>query len=81
MRYDSYTELQKKELRSRVLKAVEDLNPQLKAVFISTEFEGRSFRDLSVEWNVSINTLLSRKHRAIKKIKSALKKYYIGLKE
>jgi RNA polymerase sigma factor (sigma-70 family) len=81
MRYESHTELHKKELRLQIFKAVGDLNPQLKAVFISTEFEGRSFRELSVEWNVSINTLLSRKHRAIKKIKSALKKYYIGLKE
>lgn len=81
MRYDSHTELQKKELRSRIFDAVENLSPQLKAIFISTEFESRSFRDLSVMWNVSINTLLSRKHRAVKKIKSALNKYYIGLKE
>lgn len=73
VRYDAHIEIQKKELRARIFDAVDRLNPGLRAVFIATEFEGRSFRELSDKWDVPIGTLLSRKHRAVSKVKSALK--------
>jgi RNA polymerase sigma-70 factor (ECF subfamily) len=72
IRYDAYSAMQKKELRARIFEAVDRLNPALRAVFIATEFEGQSFRELSDAWDVPIGTLLSRKHRAIQKVKSVL---------
>jgi RNA polymerase sigma-70 factor (ECF subfamily) len=72
VRYDAHIEIQKKELRARIFKAVDRLKPGLRAVFIATEFEGRTFRELSDTWDVPIGTLLSRKHRAVSKVKSAL---------
>ncbi len=72
IRYDAYGAMQKKELRTRIFKAIDRLNPALRAVFIATEFEGRTFRELSDTWEEPIGTLLSRKHRAVRKVKSAL---------
>ena len=34
-------------------------------VFIAHELEGRSFKELSAESGVSMNTLLARKHYAV----------------
>ena len=72
VRYDAHSEMHKKELRARIFEAVDRLNPALRAVFIATEFEGRTFRELSDTWEEPIGTLLSRKRRAVRKVKSAL---------
>lgn len=72
IRYDAHSAMQKKDLRARIFEAVDRLNPALRAVFIATEFEGRSFRELSDAWDMPIGTLLSRKHRAVLQVKSVL---------
>jgi len=41
---------------------------------VLTEFEEVSFRELSEEWDEPLGTLLSRKARAMEKIRQALKK-------
>ena len=64
--------LEAKELRQRLFQAIESLSGQYKAIIIETEFEGRSFRELSEQWNIPIGTLLARKSRALKRIKEAL---------
>ena len=64
--------LEKKELRESVVKAIENLSDDQKAVIIATEFEDRSFGELSEEWEIPIGTLLARKSRALKKIKREL---------
>jgi RNA polymerase sigma factor (sigma-70 family) len=45
-------------------------------VFIAHEFEGRSFKELSVELGVSVNTLLSRKHAAVIALRAQLQHIY-----
>jgi RNA polymerase sigma factor (sigma-70 family) len=77
-RYNAYTELEKKELWKVLFDAVDGLKPRQKAVFVATEFEGRTFRELSSLWGVPLGTLLSQKHRAVKKIRSALETTYDG---
>jgi len=44
-----------------------------RAIIVATEFEGYSFEELSDEWDVPIGTLLSWKHRGIKKLKEYIK--------
>jgi RNA polymerase sigma factor (sigma-70 family) len=44
------------------------LKPDEQAIIILTEFERRSFAELSERWDVPIGTLLSRKHRALAKL-------------
>lgn len=45
--------------------ALDELPEQQRDVFIAHEFLGYSFKELSVETGISVNTLLSRKHYAV----------------
>jgi RNA polymerase sigma factor (sigma-70 family) len=45
--------------------ALGELSGDQRDVFIAHELEGRSFKELSAESGVSVNTLLSRKHYAV----------------
>ncbi len=62
--YDMTVELDAEEIRERLGKALDALEPNQRAVWIATELEGYTFRELSEEWGVPIGTLLARKHRA-----------------
>ena len=53
--------------------AIGKLEPRQRAVLIATELKGKSFRDLSEEWGEPMGTLLSRKSRAVKNLKSMLR--------
>lgn len=44
------------------------LKPDEQAIIMLTEFEGRSFAELSEKWDIPVGTLLSRKHRALAKL-------------
>lgn len=70
--YDTAIEVEKKEIREKLYHAIESLNDEQKTVVIATEFDDRSFRELSEEWGVPIGTLLARKSRALQKIKQKL---------
>lgn len=48
------------------------LKPDEQAIIMLTEFENRSFAELSEDWDVPIGTLLSRKHRALAKLHKLL---------
>jgi RNA polymerase sigma factor (sigma-70 family) len=52
--------------------ALEELPEEQREVFIAHEFEGRSFKDLSAETAVSVNTLLSRKRYAVLHLRGRL---------
>jgi RNA polymerase sigma factor (sigma-70 family) len=45
--------------------ALDELPEEQREVFIAHEFEGRSFKEISEETGVSVNTLLSRKRYAV----------------
>ena len=45
--------------------ALEELPPMQRDVFVAHELEGRSFKEISAETGLSVNTLLSRKHYAV----------------
>ena len=69
---DVEDEKRRSELKIKLRKALEKLKPDQQAVILETEFEGVSFEELSDRWNVPIGTLLSRKHRAINKLKQIM---------
>src|SRR5215471_398482 len=52
--------------------ALDELPDQQREVFIAHEVEGRSFKDLSAETGVSVNTLIARKHRAVLHLRQRL---------
>jgi RNA polymerase sigma factor (sigma-70 family) len=68
--YDSLYEMERKELIEELYCAMDALKEDERAVIIATEMEGRSFKDLAAQWGIPINTLLSRKSRGLKKIKT-----------
>ena len=59
-------------------RAIKELKPSEQAIWIETEINGASFQDLAEAWNEPIGTLLSRKHRAERKILETLNKIYKG---
>jgi RNA polymerase sigma factor (sigma-70 family) len=56
--------------------ALEELPEEQRAVFVAYEMEGRSFKELSEETGVSVNTLLSRKRYAVLHLRRRLKAIY-----
>lgn len=63
------------ELREQLLLALGRLTPAERAVWIATEVEGASFRELAEAWGEPLGTLLSRKHRAGAKLRNLLKEH------
>ena len=54
-------------------RAIGELPDALRAVFVAHEIDGRSFKELSAETGVAVNTLLSRKHAAVRRLRVRLK--------
>src|SRR5580698_8940317 len=67
-------------LRNLLLDEIEDALDELPAeqreVFIAHEVEGRSFKELSAESGISVNTLLSRKRYAVLHLRKRLRRIY-----
>jgi RNA polymerase sigma factor (sigma-70 family) len=56
--------------------AVDELPPEQREVFVAHELEGRSFKQMSAEIGVSVNTLLSRKRYAVLHLRERLQNIY-----
>ena len=56
--------------------AIDELPEEQREVFIAHELEGRSFKELSAETGVSVNTLLSRKRYAVLHLRRRLQSIY-----
>jgi RNA polymerase sigma factor (sigma-70 family) len=56
--------------------ALEELPEEQREVFVAHEFDGRSFKELSAETGVSVNTLLSRKRYAVLHLRERLQRVY-----
>ena len=56
--------------------ALHELPDEQREVFVGHELEGRSFRELSKESGVNLNTLLSRKRQAVLYLRERLQSMY-----
>lgn len=61
-----------RQLHERLQAALAKLSPLDRAIWIETEIHGRSFKELSEEWQEPIGTLLSRKSRSGKRLRTML---------
>ena len=52
--------------------AIEELPAEQQFVFVAHELEGRSFKELAAETGLSVNTLLSRKRYAVRRLRRRL---------
>jgi RNA polymerase sigma factor (sigma-70 family) len=59
--------------------ALDDLPEEQREVFLAHEFEGMSFKEISAELGVGVNTLLSRKHHAVLYLRRRLQAIYDDL--
>ena len=59
-----------------IMDALEELPREQREIFILNELEEKSFREISEETKVSINTLLSRKRYAIIALRKKLQRLY-----
>jgi RNA polymerase sigma factor (sigma-70 family) len=56
--------------------AIDELPEEQREVFVAHELEGRSFKEMSAETGVSVNTLLSRKRYAVRHLRERLQSVY-----
>lgn len=63
------------ELQARLYAALGELTKRERAIWLATEIDGRSFRDLAADWDEPIGTLLSLKSRATARLRTLLSEY------
>jgi len=56
--------------------AIDELPEEQRAVFVAHELTGRSFKEMSTETGVNVNTLLSRKRYAVLHLRERLQAIY-----
>ncbi|MEJ1963322.1 MAG: RNA polymerase sigma factor [Gammaproteobacteria bacterium] len=68
-------------LLERLAGAIEELPPEQREVFIAHEIEAVSFKEMAARSGVPLNTLLARKHYAVKQLRRQLQGAYDEWKE
>lgn len=63
------------ELRERLLRAVEALEPKYQSAFVLYEFEGNGLDEIGELLNLSVAGVKSRLHRARKRLRASLERY------
>jgi len=71
--------LMREVILQRIQEALAKLTPAQRDVFVAHELEGRSFKELSEQSGISVNTLLSRKHEAVTALRKQLHQVYADL--
>jgi RNA polymerase sigma factor (sigma-70 family) len=66
-------------LAEELEEALDELPAEQRRVFVAHEIEGRSFKEISEETGVSVNTLLSRKRYAVLHLRRRLQATYEDL--
>jgi len=61
---------------SEIEEALGELSASQREIFLAHEIDGRSFAEISRDTGVSVNTLLSRKHYAVKRLRKRLQRIY-----
>jgi len=74
-------ELVRKTIWESVQAGLSELPEEQRDVFVKNEFEGVSFREMSEDTGVNINTLLARKRYAVLHLRRRLKDLYSSLSE
>lgn len=71
---------EEEEIRELIWEAIEETLSELpeeqRSVFVATEFDGKSFKEISGETGTGINTLISRKRYAVLALRERLTELY-----
>lgn len=63
-------------LLEEIDEALQEMPEEQRSVFVAHEWEGLSFKELSAQTGLSVNTLLSRKHYAVLYLRRRLRSIY-----
>lgn len=66
----------RKVIAEAIMEAIDELPEEQRFVFLQHEIEGKSFKELSAETGISVNTLLSRKRYAVLHLRERLAELY-----
>ena len=69
---DPFADLHDKELREKLIRAINELTPEHKAVIVLRTIEGLSYKDIGEILGCSEGTVMSRLHYARKKLQDKL---------
>jgi RNA polymerase sigma-70 factor, ECF subfamily len=69
---DPFSDVHDRELREKMLSAIEELTPEHKAVIVLRTLEGMSYKDIGEILGCSEGTVMSRLHYARKKLQNKL---------
>ncbi|MGO9717737.1 MAG: RNA polymerase sigma factor [Steroidobacteraceae bacterium] len=72
-------EYRRELLGEAIERALDELPAEQRAVFVAHELEGKSFKQLSQETGLGMNTLLGRKHAAVLHLRRTLRALYEDL--
>ena len=72
---DPFAEVHDRELRENLVKAINDLTPEHKAVIVLRTIEGLSYKDIGEILGCSEGTVMSRLHYARKKLHDKLSSF------
>jgi len=70
------SEYDRQVLVDELAAAIAALPADQRVVFVAHELDGKSFKTISAETGVSVNTLLSRKHYAVRRLRERLRDLY-----
>ena len=70
------TEYAQQRLADELERAIAELPPAEREVFVAHELERRSFRELAAATRTNLNTLLGRKHSAVRRLRQRLRAAY-----
>ncbi|NML37117.1 RNA polymerase sigma factor [Chitinophaga sp. G-6-1-13] len=70
------TPLTRKIISEAITQAIDELPAEQKQVFLQHELEGKSFKEMSEETGIGVNTLLSRKRYAVLYLRERLAELY-----
>ena len=73
------TEMLRSFVWDAIKNALDELPQAQHDIFIQTEFEGLPVKAIAEKTGVPVNTLLSRKHYAVERLREKLREIYTGL--
>ena len=73
--------MEREEVRRVILKALEALPPEQREVLVLHEVEGMPFREIASRTGAPLNTLLSRKRYALRKLRIEVENHLHGREE
>jgi len=69
---DALATAEANDLRDRLGRALADLPPEMRAVFMMYHFQGRKYREIAAAMGIPLGTVMSRLHAARQRLRPAL---------